>query len=131
MPTSPCHGTANHCSILQHIAAFCTKARTVFSHLLPAKSKIVQSCHFSTIWKLIRGSLTPRPPLDYLNAHLALKMEVPIIAAYCNILYRSKNNFLSSSLSSKMFQSFPNHERFLFSHLCRALLIQWGVSLFW
>ena len=31
----------------------------------------------------------------------------------------------------KMFQSFPNHERFLFSHLCRALLIQWEISLFW
>ena len=34
-------------------------------------------------------------------------------------------------LSSKMFQSFPNHERFLFSHLCRALLNQWEISLFW
>jgi hypothetical protein len=109
-------------------AAFCEKARTIFSHSPLANCKTASSAMFSTIqhpfqavthlWKLIRGSLTPRPPLDYLNAHPPLNMELPNIAAYCNILYQCKNNFLSSSLSSKMFQSFPNHERlFVFPSL--------------
>ena len=138
MPTSPCHGTANHCSILQHIAEFCTKARTVFSHPPPAKCKIVQNYaklpvqhHFSTIhdlqaavlafkpfllsphacgphatpcnlWKLIQGSLTPRPCLDYLNAHLTMPwncQSLQHIATYCSILHQSKNSFLSPSSS--------------------------------
>ena len=138
MPTSPCHGTANHCSILQHIAEFCTKARTVFSHPPPAKCKIVQNYaklpvqhHFSTIhdlqaavlafkpfllsphacgphatpcnlWKLIQWSLIPRPCLDYLNAHLTMPwncQSLQHIATYCSILQQSKNSFLSPSSS--------------------------------
>jgi hypothetical protein len=47
---------AAYCSILQHIAAFCTKARTVFSHPLPEKCKIVQNCQLSTISAPFRTS---------------------------------------------------------------------------
>ena len=52
------------------------------------------------LWKLIQGSLTPRLPLDYLNAHLTMPwncQSLQHIAAYCSILHQSKNSFLSPS----------------------------------
>ena len=41
MPTSPCYGTTSHCSILHHIAEFCTKARNSF--LSPSSSHVQNS----------------------------------------------------------------------------------------
>ena len=54
------------------------------------------------LWKLIQWSLTPRPCLDYLNAHLTMPwncQSLQHIATYCSILQQSKNSFLSPSSS--------------------------------
>jgi hypothetical protein len=52
--------------------------------------------------KLIQGSLTPRQPLDYLNAHLTMPwncQSLQHIASYCSILHQSKNRFHGVALT--------------------------------
>ena len=83
------------CQSLQHIGAFCTKARTIFSHSPQANCKTATSAPFSTppschpaveINQRVSGPQTT-PGLIECPPHHA--MELLIIATYCSILQNS------------------------------------------
>ena len=88
----------HHFSTIQHLqaAVLAFKPSSLSPH---ACGPHATSCN---LLKLIQGSLTPRQPLDYLNAHLTMPwncQSLQHIAAYCRILHQSKNSFLSPSSS--------------------------------
>ena len=124
----PPHHAIN-CQSLQHIASYCSILHQNKNSFLSPKLPVQH--HFSTIqdlqaavlafkpsplsphacgphaascnlWKLIQGSLTPRQPLDYLNAYLTMPwncQSLQHIASYCSILHQSKNRFHGVALT--------------------------------
>ena len=98
-------------SILQHSVPKQEQFSPFFPHPPPAKCKIVQNCQFSTIWKLILGSLTTRTPLDYLKGHYGPPphaMELPITAAFCEKARTIFSHLLSFSSSQLQNCQFSN-----------------------
>ena len=149
MPTSPCHGTANHCSMLQHSAPK-QEQQHHFSTIQHFQAPVlafkafppVPSCLWTTCNILHPVEINPMvsgpqatPGLFECPPHHA--MELQIIAACCSILHQSKNSStISAQFNTFKLLSWLSKPFLLSPHACGPhatscnlwKLIQWSLA---